>query len=60
MPHGVVASLQGLDTPTKEDLQQVYASDPPPDDISERPDQRLDVVLLRPRERELLRWGGPI
>ena len=28
MPHGVVASLQGLDMPTKEDLQQVYASDP--------------------------------
>jgi len=60
MPHGVVASLQGLDTPTEEDLQQVYASDPPPDDIYKRPDQRLDVVLLRPRERELLRWGGPI
>ena len=60
MPHGMVASLQRLDPPTKEDLQQVYAGDPPPNDIYKRPDQRLDVVLLRPREGELLRWGGPI
>ena len=60
MPHSMVASLQRLDPPTKEDFQQIYAGDPPPDDIHECLNQRLDVVLLRLRERELLRRGGPV
>ena len=55
VPHGVVSSLQRLDTPTQKNLQQIYAGDSPSDDIYKRIDQRLDMDLLRLRERELLR-----
>ena len=60
VPHSVVASLQRLDPPTKEDFQQVYAGDPPPDNIHECLNQRLDIALLGLRERELLRRSGTV
>ena len=54
VPHSVVAGLQRLDSSTDEDFQQVNTGDPPPDNIHECLDQRLDVVLLGFREGELL------
>jgi len=56
----VVAGLQRLDSPTDEDFQQVNTGDPPPDNIHECLDQRLDVVLLGFREGELLGWSRAV
>ena len=59
-PHSMVASLKRLDPPTDEDFQQVNTGDPPPDNIRECLDQRLDVIPLGFREGELLGWSRAV